>query len=201
MNRKLTKLHLEFVASFALILGTALLAAQSVVAQKAKSTQAIQAPQAARPIDAKIVNTEAEPVPVTGTLTVGNTVNTQIAIPAGAFSAVNQGTGVLSLSGPDPAGTSYAITSITVANSNGTSILSGINALWGSLLDPGHCTGAGSGVVGIGPFVRVPPGETVHITFPQPFILRYQPFYPGPASCLTIGSAANETVTVVGYRF
>jgi hypothetical protein len=88
MDSKFRKL--KTVASFAIFIGVAFATGQSAVAQKAKDTQATQAPQAAQPINAKIVNTEAEPVPVTGVVRVGNQNDSPLPV-TGTVSVSNAG--------------------------------------------------------------------------------------------------------------
>src|SRR4030095_8012742 len=81
--------------------------------------------------DVKVVNSPSEPVPVTGTINVGNTIQIRSVIPAGAFSVVVGNNSPVS--GPDPAGTSYAITSITFANgSSSENAFAGVNSNWGN---------------------------------------------------------------------
>jgi hypothetical protein len=126
---------------------------------------------------------------------VGNVVQTQAAVPPGAFSSVVTGVGVFS--GADPEGTSYAITSITVANTSGGPTTATLGAVWGVT---GDCSSFGSITShAAGPTVAVPAGETVHLSFPQPFVLSARP---GAAACLRNSLAGGEAeITVVGYRF
>jgi hypothetical protein len=147
-----------------------------------------------------IVNTPSEPVPIAGTVTVGNAVQTQTLIPAGAFTETNSFSPnglTMVFSGPDPEGTSYAVTSLTVSNPSFNLISVRLLGSWGPT---GDCITFSSGLytTDAGPIVYVPPGETVHLAFPQPLIF---PAQSGAASCLTtIGSASADT-TVAGYRF
>jgi hypothetical protein len=137
--------------------------------------------------DVKVINSPSEPVPVTGTVSVGNVVGFHPVIPAGAFSVSRFGEAIVS--GPDPAGTSYAITSLTIANTN-ESASAGltISGAWGD-----DCVFAFSPA---GIFVPVPAGDTIHLSFPQPFVLSAQP---GAVSCLKGSSSIHYTV--IGYRF
>src|SRR5690349_2862046 len=80
----------------------------------------------------KVVNAPAEAVPVTGAINVGNVVQVKPVIPAGTFSLFLT---VGLVSGPDPEGTNYAITSITFANPTGASTIASINGLWGGTSD------------------------------------------------------------------
>ena len=141
--------------------------------------------------DVRVVNSPSEPVPVTGTVNVGNTVQFRSAIPAGAFSLST--TGEALLSGPDPEGTSYAITSLTLANGSVEGPSSAfLFASWSDTdcSSPSHLQN--------GPVVQMRPGETVHLSFPQPYIFTAQP---GAFSCLRINGGIFVEVTVVGYRF
>ena len=124
-----------------------------------------------------------------------NVVQTQVAIPPGAFSVVMTGVGVVS--GADPEGTGYAITSMTVANTSSGPTTATLGAVWGETSD---CTSfGGSTSKAAGPKVTVPAGETVHLSFPQPFVLSAGP---GAAACLRASLGGGEAaITVVGYRF
>lgn len=146
----------------------------------------------AKPV--QVVNSPSQPMHVTGAVEVGNVVRTRPAVPPGAFSVV---TGVGVVSGADPEGTSYAITSLTVANTSSGPTTAQLGATWGETSD---CTSFDSITANAaGPTVTVPAGETVHLSFPQPFVL---PARPGAAACLrtSLGGGAAD-VTVVGYRF
>jgi len=112
-------------------------------------------------------------------------------VPKNAFSVVTNPT--QPVSGPDPGGTSYAITSLTVANHGSSSLTAFAFARWSSTTD------CGSGIFSSGPTVTVPAGETVHMSFPQPFVLSAQLT---ATSCLLVGhSGGSADFTVVGYRF
>ena len=114
-------------------------------------------------------------------------------VPKSAFSvAIDQ---THAVSGPDPGGTSYAITSLTVANRSSTSVTAFAFALWSPTTD------CGSGILSGGPSVVVPAGETVHMSFPQPFVLSA---LPTATSCLKVSNSGEPVAvdfTVVGYRF
>jgi hypothetical protein len=140
-----------------------------------------------------VVNTETNPVPVT--VGADDVVRTQAAVPSGAFSVVLNGPGVVS--GPDPEGTNYAITSVTVANTSAPQSVANIGAIWGATSD---CTSFGGDTTNaVGPRIVVPGGDTVHLAFPQPFVLTARP---GAAACLRVSlGGAGTTFTVVGYRF
>lgn len=126
---------------------------------------------------------------------VGNVVQTQAAVPPGAFSSVVTGVGVVS--GADPEGTGYAITSVTVANTSGGPTTAKLGAVWGATSDCSSFDSITSNAAG--PTVTVPAGETVHLSFPQPFVLSARP---GAAACLRTSLGGGEAeITVVGYRF
>jgi len=189
-------------------------------------TLSVPATRAAGPpsgLDVNVVNTSSNPVPVTlqgaGTVSgsvaitntpnvnvantptvhVSGTVQTQTGIPSGAFSLLFTGLSEQeTVSGPDPAGTSYAITSLTMANTS--SISSGVVSLIGSWGTTSDCSIV-SGTVNktFGPFVVVPANATVHLSFPQPFVHAAQP---GAVSCLVVNKEVTTlAVTVVGFRF
>lgn len=142
----------------------------------------------------QVVNSPSKPMHVTGVVDVGNVVQVQAAVPPGAFSVV---TGVGVVSGADPEGTSYAITSVTVANTSSGPTTAQLGAAWGVTSD---CTSFDSITSNAaGPVVTVPAGETAHLSFPQPFVLSARP---GASACLrtSLGGGAAE-ITVVGYRF
>ena len=122
-------------------------------------------------------------------------------VPKSAFSVTPIGTAHdFVVSGPDPEGTNYAITSLTVVSNGSVAASAIIHGLWG---DTSDCVSFAGGVQStFGPEVRVPVGETVHLSFPQPFILSAKP---GAASCLRLettelGQPALH-YTAVGYRF
>src|SRR5262249_61429951 len=79
----------------------------------------------------KVVNSPSEAVPVTGAINVGNVVKVKPDVPPGAFSIAGQ----LLVSGPDPQGTNYAITSLTFANFSGESHSATIQGLCGNTSD------------------------------------------------------------------
>ncbi len=163
------------------------------------------------------VNVVNTPLPVQGTVNVGNfpatqpvsgsvtisgtpsvrvtgTVQAQTSIPAEAFSVVQFHSTSSVISGPDSAGTNYAITSVTFANPESSAKESFLSVAYGSTSDCVHF----SPLLAVidGPHAEVPANGTVHLSFPQPFIFATQP---GAASCLMF-SAETDT-TVVGYKF
>ena len=159
----------------------------------------------------KIVNTSEEPVPVTGsvnvsnpvivsgTVNLGNTVSFKLVIPDGAFSTFTE-----LVSGPDPAGTNYAITSITARNDGTNPTFVQLQTFYGAVRN--SCLfdwTTGNGDTFIGPSIYVPAGQTVHLTFPQPYIMKAQE---GANSCLRMRPPQNLDglhigTIVVGYRF
>ena len=168
-------------------------------------------------LNVNVVNT---PLPVQGTVNVGNfpastnvnvvntptvhvsgTVQTQAGIPSGAFSVADvllPPTTRAVISGRDPAGTSYAITSFTVANETGTAQIALLVGEYGTTVDCGGFTGAV--FQQRGPAVTVPANATVHLPFPQPFVVAAES---GANSCLvflTTGPGILQ-LTVVGFKF
>jgi hypothetical protein len=144
------------------------------------------------PTSVVVTNT---PLPVT----LGETVQTETVIPSTAFSTVlsilNSPATLGVISGPDPAGTSYAITSVTVTNYSGDLALVGLTANYGTTSD---CKTFQERSFGDGPLVFVPPSATTHLAFPQPVVL---PKVDGkPTSCLNVSGPIQVNVVVVGYR-
>jgi hypothetical protein len=159
----------------------------------------------------KVVNSPSEPVPVigsvsvtnpvsvSGTVNLGNTVSFKLVIPDGAFSTWTE-----LVSGPDPAGTNYAITSITARNDGTNSTFVRLEAFYGTVTN--SCLfdwSTGNGETILGPPVFVPAGQTIHLTFPQPYILKAQD---GSNACLRARPPQNLDglhigTIVVGYRF
>ena len=126
-------------------------------------------------------------------------VQAQAAAPPRAFNVSLNGAGPVF--GPDPEGTSYAISSFTVANFGSDTTQVDLRSMYGMTsdcqgfsypgdppLDPGDS----------GPVVNVAAGETVHLTFPQPILL---PAKPGAASCLITVGGPSAFIYVVGYRY
>jgi len=121
-------------------------------------------------------------------------------VPKKAFSVRGATSQDFIVSGPDSEGTSYAITSLTVVNDNSVPAGRILHGLWSSTSDCLNFSGSSGSL--LGPEVKVPAGETVHLSFPEPFILTAQP---GAASCLRLESTnlGDPPVhyMVVGYRF
>jgi len=131
----------------------------------------------------------------TASVAVRGTVETLPQIPSTAFSAAVYNNALLI--GPDPAGTSYAITSLTIANHSGHEIpLASLIGAYGQ-----DCMSS-TFVFSLGPTVNLLPNATVHLAFPQPFVVAAKP---GSQSCLRLdpspaGGGDNLAVTVAGYR-
>jgi hypothetical protein len=127
-------------------------------------------------------------------VTVANTATVQAAIPAGAFSVVLTTTGAGQVvSGPDPAGTNYAITSVTFRNGGSSPELGTLDGFYGATI--ADCLSGAYQTV-FGPRAVIPPGDTVHLSFPQPFVIKAAS---AGAACLLQGG--NVASTVVGYKF
>jgi hypothetical protein len=146
-----------------------------------------------------VTNDAANPVPVKqqGAIDVnvlGN-VSTRPNIPTTQFSVARSLTNFTIISGPDPAGTNYAITSISVANSGSSSALANVVSYYGTTTD---CHFGTTFDLTNGPSANVPPGDTVSLVFPQPFVLTAKP---GAQTCLTVLNLAPLEMTIVGYRF
>jgi len=112
---------------------------------------------------------------------------------------------------PDPSGTQYAITSMTVSNAGGgvgggtagPVTLTLIAVAFGTL-ENNTCRllHLGFAEAAPGPKVTVPPLDTIHITFPQPYITAP---VTGPFVCLgataeTATGSIGLTWSAVGYR-
>jgi hypothetical protein len=134
------------------------------------------------------------------TVSVAGPVQTHPVIPARAFSiAMAEGSTFTNetLIGSDPAGTSYAITSVTFANLSDSPSVALLRADYYG--PPDTCD---SDAVNVnhspGPVMEVPPRSTVHLDFPQPFVMSAQA---GANSCLVLHSSGYlHSVTVAGYR-
>jgi hypothetical protein len=125
---------------------------------------------------------------------VGNA-SVQAGIPATQFSAFTDA-GSRLLSGPDPGGTHYAITSVTFNSHSNTGAFDLVFAEYGSTND---CQSFGQPPdSSIGPQAFVSPNETISMTFPQPFVIESRP---GEAACLFTNGQSGILITVVGYRF
>jgi hypothetical protein len=131
----------------------------------------------------------------TANVNVTNTAQVQAAIPAEAFSFVGgvPSVGDAKISGPDPAGTNYAITSFTISNFADTPQVAFLAAVYGTTVD---CVNFSGFDTRAGPQIEVPPHDTVHVDFPQPFVIAAK-F--GSDACLMAGGSGGG-IAVVGYR-
>lgn len=153
------------------------------------------------------VNVTNTTVPVhekgTANVAVDGVVSTRPQIPTTQFSWRNDGSALVS--GPDPAGTRYAISSITAT------------AIWNVVFpDPSESmtlvaipaaadntcqtTGPLSGPVQFGPSIVYRPNLTTSLTFPQPFVIP-PPTAADPVCLITRSSLALAELMIVGYRF
>jgi hypothetical protein len=152
-----------------------------------------------RPVETVVINTPQQPVPVNvvGPVTITPTsagqpfttqpVQISVAL-AGAFVP------------PDPSGTKYAITSVTVSNSSTTMNTAVLFAIAVENATNNSCRFLSNEVErAAGPRVSVPPGNTVHITFPQPYITQA---VSGPNVCLAAAGEGSVGVTwsAVGFK-
>jgi hypothetical protein len=111
-------------------------------------------------------------------------------VPKSAFNIVTNEDVLIA---PDPEGPSYAITSFTVTNGASTPARTQLSALFGTP----DCGVAQS--FSAGPQVRVLPGETVHLVFPQPWVFSAKP---GLNSCLRVDLPGPPIeFSIVGYKF
>jgi hypothetical protein len=123
-------------------------------------------------------------------------VSTRPNIPTTQFSRALGLTAATVISGPDPAGTNYAITSISIANSGSTSAIANVASYYGTTSDCLSFSGAFD--LTNGPVAYVPGGDTVSMVFPQPFVLTAKS---GAQACLSVLVLAPLQMTIVGYRF
>lgn len=137
-------------------------------------------------LSTRIVNTAADPVPVTGTL------EALPALPGTQFSWTSVSESTDRVSGPDPAGTRYFISSVTLSNSNADARLLELNA---HAADNG-CAGETTGGY-IVVRVAVPGLSTVTVPFSQPFIT---PDLGADTTCLEISFPPGVEGTIVGSR-
>jgi hypothetical protein len=135
----------------------------------------------------------------TGNVTVVGDVRTRAVVPTGAFSLHLDPAPRLVASGPDPAGTDYAITSITAANDTDSPDHVHIHAFYGGA-SLNCATGTGVQDLSDGPTIEVPARSTVHLDFPQADVLTAGA---GDEGCLVVdqGVGAEVYFTIDGYRF
>jgi hypothetical protein len=147
-----------------------------------------------------VTNDAANPVPVkqqgATDVNVLGSVSARPNIPTTQFSRSLSLTASTIISGPDPAGTNYAITSISFANPGSASAIANVVSHYGTTTDCHNFAGAFD--LTSGPVAYVPAGDTVSLVFPQPFALTAKS---GAQTCLTVLILAPLEMTVVGYRF
>lgn len=137
-----------------------------------------------------IVNTPVNPVPV------------MPVVPATQFSPAPVALS-LSLQGmfvdPDPSGTRYAITSVTVSNPTAVSYTVIVKAV-AVAIAPSCRSAANQQAFADGPVVTVSPNSTAHVTFPIPFVTAP---VSGTFVCLVAAGTnapVGATWSAVGYR-
>jgi hypothetical protein len=128
----------------------------------------------------QIVNPATAPVRVVG--------NFLLAIPATAFSVNTEELGNTILAGPEPS-TRYAITSVTATNTGST--ITRVD-LYIVSVQGNTCALLGHKLTAL-----VPPSETVHLAFPQPYVLTNDS---ASDVCLIVDKGVAE-VAVAGYKF
>jgi hypothetical protein len=177
-----------------LVLGAAFLASTVLSGPIASAAQSVSA-TITGPLDGQ-GNVKVHEQGTANVSVVGN-VPTQEGIPATQFSRVLFAEGpIVPVSGSDPAGTNYAITSVSFSNRQDTPDELELFAFYGTLASDCSSTGGTTAVIR-GPSALVPAHDTVSMTFPQPFVMKAQP---GASSCL-VGRAQLGHMTVVGYTF
>lgn len=155
-----------------------------------------------------INRTQQARVDAVGNLQVGGTVNVAgsvnvgspkitLGIPATQFSERLTGSGEPQVaSGPDPAGTNYAITSLTLSNEDDAYHKAQLRARYGTFSD---CRASGITNETLGPEVVVAPHDSVHLTLAQPFVMSA---LTGANSCLVVDRTDFfVSVAIVGYTF
>jgi len=101
---------------------------------------------------------------------------------------------------PDPPGTRYAITSVTVVNPTPTSTFTVQIVALGFSYPVTNCGSPSDDVEqSDGPTIVAPPNSTTHLTFPEPFLTRT---VAGPEVCLASTGMVNYGVTwsAVGWK-
>jgi hypothetical protein len=153
-----------------------------------------------------VTNDSANPVPVkqqgATDVNVLGSVPTHPSIPTTQFSRVLTPGGSTVISGPDPAGTNYAITSISIANPTSTAVDVTVSSFYGPTTDCLFFSGPFSFT--FGPSASVPAEDTISLVFPQPFVFTALTAGPGAGaqSCLrATGGTVFVRMTIVGYRF
>lgn len=153
----------------------------------------------------QVANDAAHAVPVapqgTVPVTVGGTVATRTEIPATQFSDVfspgRAGVDAV-ISGPDPAGTSYAIS--TIAAADNTTVAGGGETGVVAAAAPGNtCPTPPYNAANYGPVLVDGTESTPSISFTQPYILS-PPTSTDPVCLMGFIVGGAPTVSVVGYR-
>jgi hypothetical protein len=142
----------------------------------------------------------------TPSVNVTNVVPTYPGVPPNAFSvyADNLSGTRFPIRPPRPEGTGFAVTSLLVTNYGPNSISASLIGSWGTTSDCRNYAVINNDdkpKLVAGPDVRMPPSQTVQVTFPQPAILSAKP---GRTSCLVVevGNADDYRVNiyVTGYE-
>lgn len=151
------------------------------------------------PTQVTVTNTSSQPVPVIGTVNIGSAIHVQPVIPDQFFNNTWNFSPyhLEQIVSSDQGGTNYAITSVTATNfaTEGADVY--IYAYTGDNPAPLPCV---SGAYRIpGPHIYLLPYQTVHLTFPQPYVFQTKSA-PYEYQCVSsVGGAA--TISVVGYKF
>lgn len=155
---------------------------------------------ALRPVDAVIVNSTANPVPVS----VVNPIPVSV-LSAGVPFTLPPIQLSLALAGgevaPDPSGTQYAITSLTVVNPSSSVVSIVLRATATEGASNNSCRFVfNQQAAAAGPELVVPPHGTGHVTFPQPYITAP---VAGTYVCLVAGgdpAVIGVKWSAVGYK-
>jgi hypothetical protein len=116
--------------------------------------------------------------------------------PANAFSErLVAGTAIEKKLGPFPAGTGYAISAVTFLNSGSSPITAKLRGAYHS--GGSGCEPSGTTSFNDGPKAIVPANNSVHLSFPQPFVIDPSTS-PHDRSCLDALGVVEAIV--VGYR-
>src|SRR5712691_8653566 len=182
------------IPAFLLLLGSFILGATVFREQVAHAAQAV--------LPVLVTNDASNPVRVheqnldlSGNIKVHEqgTANVRVVLPSNSFSVTNTTQQLpqdieFCPSQDLPSGTTWFVTSFTAANLGTALGAADIN------LEPSSGAPPGSQPV-LGPRIAVPPSETVHLAFPQPFVLTA----PDVGYWLE-GRGAGLNLTLVGYR-
>ena len=208
MNRKINKYWTVAAALGVLAVGGAMMP-RPAMADKSATDVAIVSPLPL-PV-AGTVNAQQSgnwSVSLVGTPTVsvgtsGNPLPVLLSLPSTAFTIPPQQVSLVvagsATQPPDPSGTRYAITSVTLSNntdSNGELRIFAI-AFSANVATCGFV--ANEVARADGPVLTAPPHTTTNLTFPQPYVTAP---VSGPHACLTAGGAGflGMNWSVVGYK-